>query len=198
MADRKLSSEFLQHEYIDLGKTRYQISEETGVTPEQIGSLLQRYGIKRYTVTRHGLCKHPLNVVWCGMKERCYNPNASNYLWYGAEGVTVCEEWLSFKGFYDWAIENGWEKGLTIDRIDIKKGYSPDNCRLVPMKQQFRNRRSNVYITVDDVTMLQCEWEEKLGLRRKIIAKWKNRHGMEYVVSRLREEMQNENQRVCN
>lgn len=77
---------------------------------------------------------------------------------------------------------------MSIDRIDVNKPYSPENCRFVTMKKQFRNRRSNVQIEVDGERHLQCEWEELLGLRRKIIAKWKNRNGMDYVVNRIREE----------
>ena len=54
------------------------------------------------------------------------------------------------------------------------------------MKSQFRNRSTNVYITVDGETHMQCEWEELLGLRKKIIAKWKNRHGIDFVIDKLR------------
>lgn len=182
----KLSKEYLQHHYIDLGKNRYQISAETGASPSQIGSMLQHYGIKRYSVKRHGLATHPLNSIWCGMKERCNNPNADNYKWYGGNGISVCDEWNDFKQFYDWAIDNGWHDGLSIDRIDNSKKYSPDNCRFVDMKSQFRNRSTNVYITVDGETHMQCEWEELLGLRKKIIAKWKNRHGIDFVIDKLR------------
>lgn len=186
----KLSKEYLQHHYIDLGKNRYQISAETGVSPSRIGSMLQRYGIKRHSAKRHGLVSHPLNSIWCGMKERCDNPNAHNYKWYGANGVSVCDEWNDFEPFYDWAISHGWQDGLTIDRIDGSKGYSPDNCRFVDLKTQCRNRRTNVYITVDGETHLQCEWEEILGLRRKIIAKWKYAHGTDYVINQLRKAKQ--------
>ena len=189
MGQHELSKEFLTEQYINQGKTRYVISAETGVSAERIGSLLQQYGIKRYSVTRHGLSAHPLNAIWNGMKERCNNPNADNYKWYGALGVKVCEEWLEFMPFYEWAIVNNWHDGLTVDRIDYSKDYSPDNCRLITMKQQCRNRRSNVYITVDGITHLQCEWEEILGLRNKIISKWKNRRGIDYVIDRLRQEM---------
>ena len=185
---RKLSKEFLEEHYIRQGKTRYQISDETGVSPTVIGSLLQKYGLKRYSVKRHGLVNHPLNTVWSGMKERCQNPNADNYQWYGGRGITVCQEWQTFKPFYDWAVSNGWHPGLSIDRIDVNRPYEPDNCRFVTMKKQFRNRRSNKPITVDGETHLQCEWEELLGLRKKVISKWKYLYGEEYVVNRIREE----------
>ena len=184
---KTLSKEYLEEHYIRQGKTRYVISEETGVEPSKIGGLLQKYGIKRYSVDRYGLYKHPLNAVWCGMKERCTNPNADNYKWYGERGISVCDDWLTFINFYNWAIKNGWEPGLSLDRIDCLKGYSPDNCRFITHKEQCRNRSSNVAITVGQETHLQCEWEEILGLRKKLIAKWKHEHGNEYVLKRLKE-----------
>lgn len=183
-----LDKDWLQEQYIDKCRTRYSIAEETGLTPSRIGSLLQKYNISRYSVKRHGLCRHPLNAVWNGIKERCLNPNADNYKWYGANGISICDEWHEFMPFYQWAMENGWEPGLTVDRIDGSKGYSPDNCRLTTVKQQCRNRRTNVHIDIDGEIHLQCEWEEILGLRPKIIAKWKHRYGMAYVVDRLRME----------
>ena len=188
---RELSCEYLQENYINQGKNRYQISAETGVDPQRIGIMLQQYGIRRHHVSRHGLWQHPLNVVWQGMKERCNNPNAHNYKWYGDDGISVCDEWKDFIPFYEWAISNGWHKGLTIDRIDGTKGYSPDNCRLVDFKSQCRNRRTNVYITVDGETHMQCEWEELLGFPKKSIAKWKHRHDMNYVINRIREAREN-------
>lgn len=189
MGNPPISKDKLYEEYIINGKTRYEIGREYDISPAKIGSLLQRFRIKRYSAVRHGLVNHPLNAVWCGMKERCYNENADNYKWYGGSGITVCEEWSDFKQFYDWAIANGWQRGLSIDRIDTLKGYSPDNCRFVTHKEQCRNRRTNVYITVDGETHMQCEWAELLGLNRSEIAKWKSRHGMEYVINRIRKEM---------
>lgn len=191
MREPELSKAYLEENYIRLGKTRYQISVETGVPPGRIGTLLQKYGIRRYSAERHGLVAHPLNSIWCGMKERCQNPNAENYEWYGGRGISVCDEWQKFKPFYDWAINNGWEKGLTIDRIDVDMPYMPSNCRFIPIKSQFRNRRSNCHININGETHLQCEWEELLGLKRKIISKWKYRHGMDYVENKLREMIEN-------
>ena len=183
-----LNGSWLEQQYLIRGKTRKDIANETGLTPGRVGNLLQEFGIKRYSVKRHGLYKHPLNAVWCGIKERCFNHNASNYRWYGANGISLCDEWMDFLPFYNWAMNNGWEPGLTVDRIDPAKEYSPNNCRLVPFKQQCRNRRSNVWIEVDGEKHLQCEWEEILGLRSKCIAQWKSKYGIEYVVGRLRKE----------
>lgn len=94
--------------------------------------------------------RHPLYTVWQGIKTRCYNPNSSHYQWYGAKGVTVCDEWLNdFQAFYDWAIANGWEKGLTIDRKDNDKSYSPDNCQFLTKSQNSIKRNYQLFFNLD-------------------------------------------------
>ena len=78
------------------------------------------------------------------MKERCYNYSAINYKNYGGRGITICTEWLhDFKAFRDWALSHGYQEGLSIDRIDNDKGYSPDNCRWATAKEQRHNRRDS-------------------------------------------------------
>ena len=95
--------------------------------------------------TKHGLSNtSPVFSIYGKIKERCYNKNCKAYKNYGGRGITMCYEWLSnFKYFHDWAIDNGYKQGLTIDRIDNEKGYEPANCRWVTNKTQQRNRRNN-------------------------------------------------------
>lgn len=92
--------------------------------------------------------KHPLSPVYSSMRDRCYNPKSTPYRNYGGRGITVCQEWLDDKlKFYEWALANGWEKGLEIDRIDNDGPYSPENCRVLTHKENCRNRATNrVYI----------------------------------------------------
>ena len=76
------------------------------------------------------------------MKQRCNNEHNSIYAYYGGRGIKVCKEWENnFLAFYDWAIKNGYDDTLTIDRIDNDKGYCPENCRWVTMATQSRNKR---------------------------------------------------------
>ena len=80
--------------------------------------------------------------IWKNMKNRCGNPNATSYEIYGGRGITVCEEWEnSFMSFYEWALNNGYEETLSIDRIDNDKGYCPYNCRWATAKEQRANQR---------------------------------------------------------
>lgn len=78
------------------------------------------------------------------MKQRCNNPNNKKYKDYGGRGITVCTEWEnSFEAFYDWAMESGYDDGLSIDRIDVNGNYEPSNCRWATMKEQRHNRRDS-------------------------------------------------------
>lgn len=102
---------------------------------------MNKYVPDRERNGRHRLCKHPLYRVWNGMKTRCYNCNHIRYKNYGGKGITICDDWLhDFKNFYEWAINNGWQYGLTIDRKENDKGYYPDNCRISTYSEQNNNR----------------------------------------------------------
>lgn len=81
--------------------------------------------------------------AWQSMRARCNNPNDKDYAHYGGRGITVCNEWMhSAEPFILWALDNGYADGLSIDRIDVNKGYEPNNCRWVSWKAQERNRRT--------------------------------------------------------
>lgn len=103
--------------------------------------------------TKHGACSRRdaeyarLYSVWKNMRDRCENPNCHAYDNYGGRGITVCKEWNDFETFKRWAIENGYNLDAlygecTLDRKDNDKGYNPDNCRWVSMREQAHNRRN--------------------------------------------------------
>ena len=96
--------------------------------------------------TTHGKSKSKLYEVWRSMKSRCYNPRNTRYEYYGAKGISVCDEWRNnFQSFYDWAIANGYNEtaaktNCTLDRIDYNDSYRPDNCRFVDANVQNNNK----------------------------------------------------------
>jgi hypothetical protein len=110
-----------------------------------------------------------LRNVLCGMRYRCCNPKSRDYADYGGRGIKVCDEWLDkengHKNFREWAIQNGWKEGLSIDRIDVNGNYEPSNCRWATPKEQANNRRDNLYVTIKGVTKTAKEWAEQVGIK---------------------------------
>ena len=85
-----------------------------------------------------------LYAIWIDMRRRCYNDKRSNYVYYGAKGINICDEWKNdFKKFQEWSFKNGYTDDFTIDRINNKKGYEPDNCRWITTFEQNNNMTTN-------------------------------------------------------
>lgn len=93
--------------------------------------------------TTHGMRHTRLYRIWVCMRNRCYQKSYHAYKHYGGRGISVCDTWLhDFQAFHDWAIENGYNDNLSIDRIDNNKGYAPDNCRWATQEEQNKNKRA--------------------------------------------------------
>ncbi|HET8689587.1 MAG TPA: hypothetical protein VFM18_23500 [Methanosarcina sp.] len=83
-----------------------------------------------------------LHTCYASMKQRCYYANGSNYKYYGGRGITICDEWLSDKNaFFQWSLQNGYQAGLSLDRINSDGNYEPSNCRWVHIDIQKQNKR---------------------------------------------------------
>ena len=138
------------------------------------------YAIKRAkeSNTKHGMFGTLIYRTYANMKNRCYNPKYHLFSHYGGKGVTVCDEWLGdggFQNFYQWSMENGYRKGLSIDRIDNEKNYCPDNCRWVDMSVQQNNRTNNRRITDNGETHTMAEWARINGISYSTIQSRLNR-----------------------
>lgn len=113
----------------------------------------------------HGDTKTRLHNIWLDLRRRCNNPNRPDYRWYGARGITVCEEWnQDYKAFRSWALANGYQDHLTIDRIDTNRPYEPTNCRWATQLQQANNTTKNINITLQNQTQTLAEWVRHFGL----------------------------------
>lgn len=127
------------------------------------------------------LSYHRLHRIWSNMKFRCNNANDDRYDDYGGRGIAVCKEWQeSFEVFCKWALKNGYDKNLTLDRIDVNGNYEPSNCRWITMFDQMGNMRKNVHITYKGETKHLSEWCRILNVRHSTIAyRLKNGYSVE-------------------
>lgn len=125
-------------------------------------------GKKRST---HGLnnSNSRLHVTWSNMKRRCLSPKGAEVQKY--EGVTLCDEWMSFEPFMQWSLANGYTDELTLDRIESSKGYEPGNCRYADYNVQAANRRMTAKNTTGHVGVyaLGNRWIAKVQWKKKQI-----------------------------
>lgn len=98
-------------------------------------------GCKRKLQHGYSITHKDLHMKWSDMKARCYKSGKDSSIYYKEKGIAVCEEWREDLGtFIKWSMENGYEKGLSLDRLDNEKDYSPSNCRWTTSLVQAQNR----------------------------------------------------------
>lgn len=127
--------------------------------------------------TTHGGCSRgrpsPLFKRWKGIKERCLNPNVPAYPLYGGRGITVCDEWLkNFANFETWALANGFDPSLDLDRIDSNGDYSPSNCRWADKVTNANNRRVCRFFDFDGERMTLAQASRRFGINRATLYGW--------------------------
>jgi hypothetical protein len=109
-------------------------------------------------------------VIWRAMRNRCSNPKNIGWDSYGGRGIRVCAEWEDFQTFRDWALGNGYDHHLSIDRIDKSGNYEPSNCQWVTAQHNNRNRRSGFTPIVHAGESLSvAEWSERTGVPQSTI-----------------------------
>lgn len=132
------------------------------------GCFRSEYAKNRFST--HNLSKTRLYNIWSGIKKRCYNKNNPKYKNYGLLGVSVCKEWLDhFDMFYNWAINNGYDDTLTIERIDVSGNYEPKNCKWLTKKEQSYNKRNTISICYNGTQIPLAKLCKELNLNYNTI-----------------------------
>ena len=111
----------------------------------------------------HGLHRSPTYQTWCGMKQRCGNPNHSKYADYGGRGISFPKKWESFEGFLEDMGER--PKGMSLDRIDNSQSYSKENCKWATKREQNLNRRDTVFLEYKGESKPREVWAGLFGLK---------------------------------
>lgn len=133
-------------------------------------------------------CKERLYKIRQQMIQRCNNPKTPNFNNYGGRGIKVCKEWENdYFSFRNWALENGYDDSLSLDRIDVNGNYEPANCRWATRTEQANNTRTNMKITYLNETHTVSEWSRITGIKRSVINdRYKKGYALNVVFSKER------------
>lgn len=135
-----------------------------------------------------------LKRIFDKMKQRCYNEKNKDYKWYGAKGIKIYNEWMSNpKLFEKWALENGYNDSLSIDRIDENKDYSPNNCRWITDVQNAKYKSTTSLINVNDETHTGKDWSKILGFSENVINRYVKKYGLENTIEFIKRYIENPN-----
>lgn len=112
-----------------------------GCLSREIGKIIHCNNKHNY---KHGDSHTGIHNIWILMRSRCHSPKNKSYKYYGARGIRVCKDWHNFLAFKKWALENGYKKGLSIDRVDRNRNYEPNNCQWITLSENVsKSNREN-------------------------------------------------------
>lgn len=160
-----------------------------------------KYATKCTHLNKHGDYKNFNSFIWQnkrigeifeGMKSRCYNPERREYRWYGANGIKICDAWMENpKSFEDWALNNGYNDNLTIDRMDHSDDYCPENCRWITLESNSKYKSTTSLINVDGEVHTGRDWSKVLSLSPNVINKYIRVYGLENTINFIRKYKEN-------
>lgn len=128
-----------------------------------------------YTWGNNRICR-----IFRDMIQRCYNEHEKSYRWYGAKGIKICDEWMNNpKSFEEWALNNGYEDNLTIDRIKEDKSYCPENCRWITGEDNAKYKSTTSLIEVNGEVNTGQGWAKELGFGQNRINTYIREYGEE-------------------
>ena len=102
--------------------------------------------------------------IWRAMRDRCQRKGNDRYENYGGRGISVCAEWQDYESFKRWAVQSGYQEGLSIDRIDNDGNYEPSNCRWASNSEQCNNKRNNHIVEYEGESHTVAEWARITGI----------------------------------
>ena len=151
---------------------------------------INSYGVRKFVNKKHSWKNARIETIFHNMISRCYNQDNESYRFYGEKGIKVCDEWINNPlSFESWAISNGYEDGLTIDRVESDKDYSPDNCRWVTPKYNSKWKSTTNTIEIDGIVDSGRGWSKRLGLGINYINTYIRRYGMEETKKIIKEKL---------
>lgn len=173
---KKISSEKAQQiafDYKDSGDSFKTVGKRHGVHAMTVWKIVSDRGIKpnhrRLGEKTHGLSGSREYRIWASMINRCTNKNSAGYRDYGGNGITVCDEWMSFENFIS---DMGCAPSCkhTLDRIIGSLGYNKENCRWATRDIQNRNTSRNVFVSIGGESLTISEWAERTGIDPRTIS----------------------------
>lgn len=133
---------------------------------------------------RHNGTGTKLYGVWHRIIQCCTDKNYQAYPNYGGRGIKICRQWREFAKFREWAVSAGYRVGLTIDRINNNKGYSPANCRWVSPAEQNRNKRNNVWIKLGAERLIATDYAKQTNTPLSTVLYRHNKRKGQYAIQK--------------
>lgn len=143
---------------------------------------------KNHIKINNELKNERLYRIYVAMINRCNNKNSKDYKRYGKRNIKVCDEWSNnYYVFQNWAINNGYQDSLTIDRINNDGNYEPNNCRWITKEENTRFKSTTNIITINGIKKSGTQWALYIGKGRNYINCILRKYGYDYTVNYIKE-----------